>query len=94
MGFTAEILQGARADSAQSYREPGRALQGVGRSARMWSPMPSSWRPGSRSEETREVLGTAVGDSESFDFWREPEFLTELLVSGCVDKRKCLSCKA
>jgi transposase-like protein len=45
-------------------------------------------------EGTREVLGTAVGDSESFDYWREPEFLTELLVSGCVDKRKCLSCKA
>jgi transposase-like protein len=31
-------------------------------------------------EGTREVLGTAVGDSESFDFWRE--FLTGLKARG------------
>src|SRR5271154_156548 len=31
-------------------------------------------------EGTREVLGTAVGDSESFDFWRE--FLTGLRARG------------
>jgi putative transposase len=31
-------------------------------------------------EGTREVLGTAVGDSESFDFWRE--FLSGLRARG------------
>lgn len=31
-------------------------------------------------EGTREVLGTAVGDSESFEFWRE--FLASLKARG------------
>ena len=31
-------------------------------------------------EGTREVLGTAVGDSESYEFWRE--FLTSLKARG------------
>ena len=35
---------------------------------------------GVSAEGTREVLGTAVGDSESFEFWRE--FLTSLKARG------------
>jgi hypothetical protein len=50
----------------------------VGVPATMWSLTRSSCPPASRY--TREVLGTAVGDSESFDFWRE--FLAGLKARG------------
>ncbi|WP_368500854.1 transposase [Rhodococcus gordoniae] len=36
----------------------------------MWSPMPWWWRRGCHRRHPG-VLGTAVGDSESFEFWRE-----------------------
>lgn len=40
-------------------------------SGRTWSVRPWWWPPGFSIDGTREVLGTAVGDSESYEFWRE-----------------------
>ena len=48
-------------------------------SGRTWSPRRWWWPPGCPST-TREVLGTAVGDSESYEFWRE--FLASLKARG------------
>jgi len=46
----------------------------------MWSLRRWWWPPGCPSTATREVLGTAVGDSESYEFWRE--FLASLRARG------------